>query len=47
VRGVVRAHGGSIDVHSAPDCGSEFVVTLPLSRLETTSNDIKETCLNI
>ena len=31
VRGVVRAHGGNIEVNSAPSHGSEFVMTLPLS----------------
>ncbi len=30
-RGVIRAHGGNIEVCSEPDGGSEFVVTLPLS----------------
>lgn len=29
-RGVALAHGGNIDVRSAPDGGSEFVFTLPL-----------------
>ncbi len=43
-RGVVRAHGGNIDVHSVADSGSEFVVTLPLSRLDSTWKEIKETC---
>jgi two-component system sensor histidine kinase FlrB len=28
--GVVRAHGGSIDVNSKPGAGSEFVMTLPV-----------------
>jgi two-component system sensor histidine kinase FlrB len=30
-RGVARAHGGSIDVHSRPGVGTEFVITLPLA----------------
>jgi two-component system sensor histidine kinase FlrB len=30
-RGVARAHGGGIDVHSAPGQGTEFVMTLPLA----------------
>ena len=30
-RGVVRAHGGNIEVNSVPAHGSEFVLTLPLS----------------
>lgn len=38
-RGVARAHGGNIEVHSAPDLGSEFIVTLPLSRPEATPVD--------
>ena len=28
-RGVVRAHGGSIDVRSSPGSGAEFIVSLP------------------
>jgi len=38
-RGVVRAHGGNIEVHSVADRGTEFVVTLPLSRPEATPID--------
>lgn len=30
VRAVIQAHGGNIDVHSEPDDGSRFTVTLPL-----------------
>lgn len=30
-RGVVRAHGGSIDVRSEPGSGTEFVISLPLA----------------
>jgi two-component system sensor histidine kinase FlrB len=29
-RGVARAHGGAIDVRSAPGAGTEFTITLPL-----------------
>lgn len=29
-RGVARAHGGSIEVHSEPGTGTEFVILLPL-----------------
>jgi two-component system sensor histidine kinase FlrB len=29
-RGVARAHGGSIEVHSEPGSGTEFVILLPL-----------------
>ena len=31
-RGVARAHGGGIDVRSEPGVGTEFIITLPLSR---------------
>lgn len=31
-RGVARAHGGSIDVRSAPGVGTEFIITLPLTQ---------------
>ena len=30
-RGVARAHGGGIDVRSAPGAGTEFIMTLPLN----------------
>jgi two-component system sensor histidine kinase FlrB len=28
-RGVVRAHGGGIEVESTPDCGTAFTLALP------------------
>ncbi len=35
VHGIVTAHGGSVRVRSAPQEGSEFVIMLPLSDVET------------
>lgn len=32
-RGVARAHGGAIEVESAPDAGSAFILTLPRLRV--------------
>lgn len=32
-RGVARAHGGGIDVRSAPGAGTEFLITLPLHEM--------------
>ena len=38
-RGVVRAHGGNIEVNSTPAQGSEFILTLPLSRTDASTNE--------
>ena len=38
-RGVVRAHGGNIEVISQPAQGSEFILTLPLSPADATSSE--------
>ena len=41
-RGVVRAHGGNIEVISAPSHGSEFVVSLPLTRPDPSSSETSQ-----
>jgi len=41
-RGVIRAHGGNIEVCSEPAGGSEFVVTLPLSAQAAIASDMRE-----
>ena len=38
-RAVVRAHGGNIEVNSAPSHGSEFILTLPLSTPDASSGE--------
>ena len=38
-RGVVRAHGGNIEVISQPAQGSQFILTLPLSPADATSSE--------
>ena len=37
VRAIVRAHGGSVDVHSEPGQGTEFTVSLPAEAPERPS----------
>ncbi len=41
-RGVVRAHGGNIEVHSVIGDGTEFIVILPLSRPNGTVRGVIE-----
>ena len=41
-RGVVRAHGGNIEVHSVVGHGTEFIVILPLSRPDGTARGVIE-----
>ncbi len=38
-RGVVRAHGGNIEVNSLPEQGSEFILSLPLSPVAAPSSE--------
>jgi signal transduction histidine kinase len=40
VREIVTAHGGSVQVHSAPDEGSAFVITLPAEPSWTPLTDV-------
>ncbi|MEK7772235.1 MAG: hypothetical protein AAB703_05210 [Pseudomonadota bacterium] len=32
VRGVIQSMGGSVQIHSLPDAGSEFVIRLPRNK---------------
>ena len=44
VHGIVRAHGGRIDVYSAPGEGSTFEIFLPLAQEREAADQVAKPC---